>query len=287
MLRDQPTNHSLWLSIGLHAVVLTLFIVSFELSARNFVLENSDNKTPVVNAFFANESKIQLPKPTPYQPPKPAPQPKRIIEPTPAPKPPVKVEREVKKIPEPVIQKKTIVIPDHKKQVQKDLEKQLLADIEQVKKQKKKAKHKDLAKTFEKEFEKELKAASAAKSLEQQLLSEQSRLSSAQAQKMQGIIDKYKALILQSISQHWLVPSGVDKNLTTQLLIRIAPGGTVLDVQLVKSSGDDSLDRSARTAVLKASPLPVPTNTDEFEPFRQFILKVKPENVIATDVGLN
>ncbi|MHB1949170.1 MAG: cell envelope integrity protein TolA [Gammaproteobacteria bacterium] len=282
MLRNDATNDSLWLSIGLHAVVLTLFIVSFELSARNYVLENSDNKSQVVNAVFVNESKIQFPKPTPYQPPKPVEQPKKLIEPTPAAKPPVKVQQEVKKIPEPVIQKKTIVIPDHKKQIQKDLEKQLLADIEQVKKQKKKKKHKDL----EKEFAKELKA-SAAKSLEQQLLSEQSRLSSAQTQKMQGIIDKYKALILQSISQHWLVPSGVDKNLTTQLLIRIAPGGTVLDVQLVKSSGDDSLDRSARTAVFKASPLPVPTNTDEFEPFRQFILKVKPENVIATDAGLN
>jgi colicin import membrane protein len=38
-----------------------------------------------------------------------------------------------------------------------------------------------------------------------------------------------------------------------------------------------TLDRSARAAVFKASPLPVPKEPDAFEAFRQFILKVKPE----------
>ena len=50
----------------------------------------------------------------------------------------------------------------------------------------------------------------------------------------------------------------------------------------LNESGDPALDSSARVAVMKASPLPVPSNSDDFEPFRQFILKVKPENVVST-----
>jgi colicin import membrane protein len=114
------------------------------------------------------------------------------------------------------------------------------------------------------------------------LLNEQKRTSGA---KSRGEVNKYKALILQTISQHWLVPSGVDKNLSAELLIRLAPGGTVLDVQVIRSSGSAGLDRSARDAVFKASPLPVPSDSEGFDQFRQFVLKVKPENVIVHDVG--
>lgn len=275
-MRHEETN-SLLISLLLHAIILAVFIISFEWNAKNFVLQNSAENSQIVNAVFVNQAKIQLPDPTPFPPPKSFDT--KPIKPKATPLP-VKVKSEPKKQSEPQIQKKTIAIPDSRKKVN-DIEKQLLADIEKIKKTKKKTQHKNI----EKELEKELKAASA-KSLEQQLLKEQNRISSAQMEKMQGIVDKYKALILQAIAQHWLVPMGADKHLTTELLIRIAPGGSVLDVQLVKSSGDEALDRSAQTAVFKASPLPVPLNSEEFEPFRQFILKVKPENVITRDADV-
>ena len=76
------------------------------------------------------------------------------------------------------------------------------------------------------------------------------------------------------------MPTQVDKKLTCELMIRIAPGGMVLDVQVTKTSGDPSLDSSARIAVFKASPLPVPADPQAFAAFRQFILKVKPQNII-------
>lgn len=129
---------------------------------------------------------------------------------------------------------------------------------------------------------KDLKAKAVAHQMSQ-MVQNQKRVSSMRTSQSKGVVDKYKALILQSISQHWLVPSGVDKRRSAELLIRVAPGGTVLDVQLTKSSGDEALDSSARAAVLKSSPLPVPTDAEEFESFRQFVLKVKPENVLASD----
>ena len=132
-----------------------------------------------------------------------------------------------------------------------------------------------------KQFERALRAQTE-QSLRTQLLNEEIKLKGVQSRQAQGEVNKYKALILQAISEQWLVPLGADKKLYCELMIRIAPSGSVLDVQVVKSSGDPALDASARAAVLKASPLPVPKDTRAFEAFRQFVLKVKPENVVIS-----
>lgn len=288
-LRKQNFRQLLVISIVGHLIILSILMASFEFNSRNFVLENS--KDQVINAVILDSSKFQKASPTPVAAKqreiikKPEP-PKKIIPAVTEPPPPTPVPQPVKKEVIPTLQKKVIAIPD-KRKLQKDIEKQLLAELKQAKNLKK---HKQI----EKELQKELKDAKhaktfksqMAKSLEQELQSEQDRLASSQAQKMSGIVNKYKALILQAIAQHWLVPNGVNKNLSSQLLIRVSQGGTVLDVQLVKSSGDDALDRSARTAVFKASPLPVPADAEEFALFKEFILKVKPENVLARDNGL-
>lgn len=122
--------------------------------------------------------------------------------------------------------------------------------------------------------------------LQQQIAQEQQQLSataaaSAHNQEMQNEIDKYKALILQTIGQNWLVPDNTDKSLSCQLLIQVAPGGEVLGVQVIKSSGNPALDSSATAAVFKSSPLPVPTDPELFDKFRQLRLTVKPENVTS------
>jgi colicin import membrane protein len=114
----------------------------------------------------------------------------------------------------------------------------------------------------------------------QQLLKEHKQLAGQRSQHMQGVLNKYKALILQAIGQQWVVPSHVDKRLSCELLIRLAPGGVVMEVSVTRSSGDVLLDRSARAAVFKASPLPVPDDILSFEPFRRFVLKVKPETIL-------
>jgi colicin import membrane protein len=212
---------------------------------------------------------------------KPEPEPKSKPEPE-ALKPPVRPSGPANTLitkPKPVGPvKQAIVIPDKKqKKLKEDLiQKQLLADLKKQTQLKKTQQQQSI----ESDFANEMKALKA-KSLEQQMAREAKRLAGLKTAQMQGIIDKYKALILQSISQHWLVPHYADRRLFAELLIRVAPGGMVLDVQVIKSSGDDTLDRSARAAVFKASPLPVPTDSNEFEPFRQFVLKVKPENVLG------
>lgn len=51
------------------------------------------------------------------------------------------------------------------------------------------------------------------------------------------------------------------------------------EVTLTRSSGDPLLDRSAQTAIYKASPLPVPTDSETFNLFRDISLTVRPEQV--------
>lgn len=94
-----------------------------------------------------------------------------------------------------------------------------------------------------------------------------------------GEVDKYKALIVNAIGRNWILPENVDSGLSSQFRIRLAPDGMVLEVTLTRSSGDPLLDRSAQTAIYKASPLPVPADPDTFSLFRDISLTVRPEQV--------
>lgn len=265
-----------------HVAVLLILILSVDFSAPLAVFENTD-KHDVISAVVLGDTEkskmiLDTPKPKPVPPPV-----KEVVKEEPAP-------------PKPAIAKSAQPEPDvialkaaEKKKLadQKALEdkkrqemfgKDLLADIKKVADKKKEAKQKELKADFQK-----LLKAQSEQSLRQQLLNEDIKIDGKQARYAQGEVNKYKALILQSISEHWVVPTQANRKLTCELMIRVAPGGTVLDVQVTKSSGDVSLDRSAKAAVLKSSPLPVPKEGSAFEPFRQFALKVKPENVLTNN----
>lgn len=101
------------------------------------------------------------------------------------------------------------------------------------------------------------------------------------AQQNAALTEKYRQFILQSIAQRWIVPPELDPHLETKLQIQLAPGGMVLAVTIVKSSGNPILDRSAQTAVYKASPLPVPKNNALFTTFQYINLTVRPEGMLT------
>lgn len=97
--------------------------------------------------------------------------------------------------------------------------------------------------------------------------------------RMSGEVDKYKALILNAIGRQWILPDNANSSLSSQFRIHLAPDGAVLEVSLIRSSGDPILDRSAQTAIYKASPLPVPADPGTFNLFRDINLTVRPEQV--------
>lgn len=118
------------------------------------------------------------------------------------------------------------------------------------------------------------------KTVETQISKEQQRLNTIRKQQILNEVNKYKALILNVIGQYWIMPANVDEHLSTKLLIRLAPGGIVLKVTMLKSSGNATLDRSVVNALWKSSPLPVPKDSKLFERFRELHLTVRPEGLL-------
>lgn len=262
-------NHHFILSLVSHLAILLVLVLGLDHTSTIPVFENT-NKNDVISAVVLGDTKDSkiLPKeiksaPVKEEPPKPA------------------METRAQPDKDVIALKKAM---DKKKLAQqKALEaikkqnifgKDLLADIKKQK-VKQKLKQKELQSQFQKTL-----VEQSEKTLREQLLNEQIKLQGTISRQAQGEVNKYKALIVQAISEKWIIPTQANKHLYTELMIRIAPGGMVLDVQVTKTSGDPSLDSSARAAVLKASPLPVPSDANAFASFRQFVLKVKPENVI-------
>jgi colicin import membrane protein len=94
-------------------------------------------------------------------------------------------------------------------------------------------------------------------------------------------IDRYKLLVQQQIMRYWFVQGSMNSGIATQLYVKVAPNGAVLDVKISRSSGNDALDRSAMAAVYKASPLPVPQDPTLFNAFRELRLTLRPDAVVS------
>lgn len=111
-----------------------------------------------------------------------------------------------------------------------------------------------------------------------QQAAKQAAMNAERTARVAGEVDRYKALIIGAISRQWILPENAQNNLSSEFRIRLAPDGSVLEVSLSRSSGDSVLDHSAQSAIYKASPLPVPTDPDAFNTFRDINLTVRPEN---------
>ncbi len=84
--------------------------------------------------------------------------------------------------------------------------------------------------------------------------------------------------IQQKVNNSWIRPMSSRKGLRCTVRVTLLPSGDVMDVRVVKSSGDTVFDRSAENAVRKASPLPVPKDRSVFnQNFRNFTFVFKPE----------
>lgn len=259
-------------AVFLHLALLIFLLVKFTSSSHHYVMNANVVQASIVNPNALN--KRVAPTPPPPAPPKVEPV-KPVIQPKPQQAP--KLQEIIKPVPKenPDLTKQI----EAKRKAKEALKQHLLAEqqkeLANIKKQVKTTQQTVTTKNQQKQ--KELMQ----QTMEQQLAAERSQLAAARTSQLQGEIDKYKAMIIQAISSRWIIPDGVDNNATCQLLVSVAPGGAVLNVQIISSSGNALLDRSAQTAVLKASPLPVPETPELFDEFRSIKLKVRPEGIVA------
>lgn len=112
---------------------------------------------------------------------------------------------------------------------------------------------------------------------------EQRRLAEAQAAEQRAIqtqLQHYSQQLLAAIAREWIISAGINRDLSARFYVRMARDGTVETVSLIESSGDTRLDQSARNAILKASPLPVPQNPALYEKVKEINLTVSPREVL-------
>lgn len=268
------------LSLLIHGVVLALFWVYAKpasLPDPPKVMQAILMSAPAAMATEApmtstpNEPVATIPvePPAPQPLPEPKPDPKRepktvpLPSPKPTPKPEPKVESKPTPKPSVPAKPKPVIEPIDEELEAVELETKRLAEAQAAARKQREAEARQQAIADALKAEADAIAADAAK--------ERARLLSAQ-------IGQFQLAINRKIKSNWRRPAAVSGNLTTELRITLLPGGEVASVVVVKSSGNDAFDESAKDAVNRANPLPVPSDAVLFrEQFKVLLLKFKPE----------
>jgi colicin import membrane protein len=155
-------------------------------------------------------------------------------------------------------------------------EQQRLAELEQKRKL-------ELEQEKKRKAEAELKAKQeqqrreAEQALQKKLAAEQQALEAEQRRQSDRVVDQYIEIIRQKVARNWLKPAGARAGLSCTVSVSLIPGGEVLSARVTRGSGDPVFDRSVESAVLKASPLPLPPDGSLFERFREVEFIFTPE----------
>ena len=75
----------------------------------------------------------------------------------------------------------------------------------------------------------------------------------------------YQLAISQKIQRSWAMPASVTEDTECVVMVRQTRTGDVISADIISCNGDDSVRRSVEAAVMRASPLPMPSNPDLFQ----------------------
>jgi colicin import membrane protein len=101
-------------------------------------------------------------------------------------------------------------------------------------------------------------------------------------QRATTLLGKYTALITQKVSRYWAIAPDYVPGLETKVNVKLSSYGDVRSVAILKSSGNPRFDRSVESAILKATPLPIPSVAEDAgvnKQFQNLNLNFKPEDL--------
>jgi colicin import membrane protein len=209
---------------------------------------------------------LPVPSPKPEQAPEPKPEPK--AEPTP-PKPAANTHaEEAERAKAAAALEKRQADAAKRKAAEADARKQAAADAESKRKAAEDARQREEAKARSARDAK-LRADRQAE-LNRALAAEEEGAAIAQS----GVVDEYRALLVQTIERNWIRPPSARAGLECTLNVTQATGGTVVDVKLGECNGDQAVRESIANAVYRSSPLPAPRDPRAFE--RRLVIVFKP-----------
>lgn len=101
----------------------------------------------------------------------------------------------------------------------------------------------------------------------------QAASASKQAAEMSRMQNEYVEKIKAKIHGKTLLPDSLQGNPKAEFMVAVLPTGEVLQVKLLRSSGQPAYDDAVERAILKASPLPMPPDANLMNQFRELHLK--------------
>jgi colicin import membrane protein len=107
--------------------------------------------------------------------------------------------------------------------------------------------------------------------LDVELQREAERLAAARG----GALDEYQTLLRNRIEQNWIRPPSARPGIDCTVHVTQIPSGEVINARVASCNGDEAVVRSIEAAVLRASPLPLPSVPSLFE--RNLIIDFVPE----------
>lgn len=261
-------------SLGLHALIVGLLSLNLSFCQREVVLPPvpAHVKAVVLERTVTPPSPAPAaePLPEPAKPEPPRPEPKKPEPKKPEPKKPGVKKPEPKK---PAPKKPAVKAPDPKKPEARKPEPKKVEPPPREK-------PKPVTPDFDALLEREDDALAASDAARQASVQQAQREAAARAAADAKTVSEYTALIRAEVERRWSRPPSARNGMQAELRITLLPGGEVLDVQLVKSSGDPAFDRSAENAVRLAGRLPVPADPAVFRQyFRQFKFLFRPEGL--------
>jgi colicin import membrane protein len=108
--------------------------------------------------------------------------------------------------------------------------------------------------------------------MQEQMRAEKAAQAQRRSQQVLSEVDKYRALITQSI-QRYLIDDGSFRGKRCRLNIRLASTGLVTSVSVL--SGDDALCRASRSAVLRPDKMPMSNDLDVYQELKDITLTVE------------
>ncbi len=206
-------------------------------------------------------------------------------------KAPPKKKKTVKKKPKQTVKPKKTTKPKpkpKKKPKKQTVKKDNKADLEKkrLEQERLKKEQEELAKKHREEEQRQRIQDEDEAAFEDDLLSELDAIEEVQAAEQASADEEaamsYMGVIQQSVASNWSRPPMARNGMQVSLRIELIPDGTVINVNVVKSSGFDAFDRSAVAAVKKAEQFP---ELQDLEPrvfnkfYKNFTLIFKPEDL--------
>ena len=280
MIRDAHNVIPISMAVLLHVLLLGSMLIAFEVSRTMPITPLAIQATVVTEIPDLAPPAVAKPEPEPEPEPEPvAEQPEPVIE-EPEPDNSEELRRQAE---------------EEKRKLDALLERERLEEIRQQEEAERKRKEEEQAERRRKETEeaerkkreeeeKERKRIEAEKQREEdirrqreenerlrreaeavaradEISAEEDRLAAVDS----GALAVYMEQIRQKIYRNWSVPASASPDLDCAVRVRQLPGGDVTGVTILTCNGDDAVKRSIEAAVMKASPLPEPSDPNLFD----------------------